>query len=168
MVAKLRGNNAAAAAVAAAASLPADVPPPASKAAAVVSKQTANNRVVAALEHAKKNMLDVEGPELATLNKRAQRIIRTREAASRNRQEQKAKMIRLKSTNDVLTDSQTELERENARLAAQLEQLRLLVNSPLLAHVAEALQQQNSGAACENGSPHHVISAVHETHSPVN
>lgn len=122
------------------------------KAEAMISKQTANNRVVAAMEQAKQNQLDMDAPDLAPLNKRAQRIIRTREAASRNRQEQKAKMLRLKSTNDNLLQSKSALEIEKAKLAAQLEQLRLLVASPLLAQVSETLIAESSSHSLSNSS----------------
>lgn len=60
------------------------------------------------------------GDARSGLSKRAQRVIRTREAAARNRMEQRAKLVRLKETNARLDDEAAALALEGARLRRQL------------------------------------------------
>lgn len=72
-------------------------------------------------------------PKPATvLSRRAQRVIRTREAASRNRMEQRAKMLRLQDTNGRLCRQSFELRSENRRLHTQFQLLMVLKSDPAL------------------------------------
>lgn len=66
------------------------------------------------------------------LSKRAQRIIRTREAASRNRMEQRAKMARLANANLELSRQTADLQRQNHKLRNEVRLMRALEADPKL------------------------------------
>lgn len=66
------------------------------------------------------------------LSKRAQRIIRTREAATRNRVEQRAKMARLATANQALTRQTADLQRKNRQLKNDVSLMKALEADPKL------------------------------------
>lgn len=68
----------------------------------------------------------------SALSRRAQRVIRTREAATRNRMEQRAKMTRLKETNERLCRQSADLLSENRRLQSHVQLMMSLKADPAL------------------------------------